>query len=150
MNQTQTPDPRVKLAEMALKNLYNSWEIHGGPSPDTRDEAREVAHVLDAEEVTDDGVLEGIWNVAQDGVELDVLAAAHVAAIDARDAAAPNLDFAQGVADAQNANQKPAINVLIHLNITFPTSVVQDAENMAWEFARANGILKHVVMIEAE
>jgi hypothetical protein len=137
MNQTQTPDPRVKLAEMALKNLYDSWDIHGGPSPDTRDEAREVAHVLDAEEVTDEQALEGIWNVAQDGVGLDVLAATHIAAIDARDGVEP-------------APVAPAINVLIHLNVTFPTSVVQDAENMAWDLCREHGILKHVVMIEAE
>ena len=47
-------------------------------------------------------------------------------------------------------NDVKDIDVLIHLNIVFSAATIQDAENMAWDFARAHGIYEHVVYIEAE
>jgi hypothetical protein len=72
----------IDLAAAAIGAMYADWETNGGVSPDTRDESRAVAAAIGYRGLLPgDEALGAIWELANEGVSVRVLGAAHVAAL---------------------------------------------------------------------
>jgi hypothetical protein len=71
----------VYVATITLQALYDEHAAEGGPSPDTRDENSIIADALGVAPVTDDAVLDAIWQRSTEGLDMVALATLHVEAL---------------------------------------------------------------------